>query len=103
EDGIRDRNVTGVQTCALPISLFDRRWLDAAAERWTSEPHPDDRTETILSVDPARYGADETAVCVRRGFHVLAFAAWHHSDTMERSEERRVGKEWRWRGVGLQG
>src|SRR5699024_11942867 len=22
EDGIRDRNVTGVQTCALPISLF---------------------------------------------------------------------------------
>src|SRR5438067_2603039 len=25
EDGIRDRNVTGVQTCALPIS--DARWL----------------------------------------------------------------------------
>src|SRR5699024_8784183 len=23
EDGIRDRNVTGVQTCALPISGFD--------------------------------------------------------------------------------
>src|SRR5699024_2467732 len=23
EDGIRDRNVTGVQTCALPISLYD--------------------------------------------------------------------------------
>src|SRR5437868_13773474 len=22
EDGIRDRNVTGVQTCALPISVF---------------------------------------------------------------------------------
>src|SRR5699024_10713860 len=22
EDGIRDRNVTGVQTCALPISFF---------------------------------------------------------------------------------
>src|SRR5207249_8606493 len=26
EDGIRDRNVTGVQTCALPI-LFGERWL----------------------------------------------------------------------------
>src|SRR5699024_11612014 len=25
EDGIRDRNVTGVQTCALPISLLFRR------------------------------------------------------------------------------
>src|SRR5699024_11761369 len=24
EDGIRDRNVTGVQTCALPISLVAR-------------------------------------------------------------------------------
>src|SRR5207249_7778908 len=23
EDGIRDRNVTGVQTCALPISAFE--------------------------------------------------------------------------------
>src|SRR5437868_11265839 len=27
EDGIRDRNVTGVQTCALPISLI--RWSRA--------------------------------------------------------------------------
>src|SRR5699024_11233349 len=25
EDGIRDRNVTGVQTCALPISWLQRR------------------------------------------------------------------------------
>jgi len=25
EDGIRDRDVTGVQTCALPISAFDGR------------------------------------------------------------------------------
>src|SRR5207249_8664564 len=27
EDGIRDRNVTGVQTCALPISLHSPRVL----------------------------------------------------------------------------
>src|SRR6266704_5717037 len=26
EDGIRDRNVTGVQTCALPISALVIRW-----------------------------------------------------------------------------
>src|SRR5699024_57819 len=26
EDGIRDRNVTGVQTCALPIYLISARW-----------------------------------------------------------------------------
>src|SRR2546427_11967036 len=30
EDGIRDLTVTGVQTCALPIS--SRRWREAAAE-----------------------------------------------------------------------
>src|SRR5207249_5751257 len=28
EDGIRDRNVTGVQTCALPISARMRRFGD---------------------------------------------------------------------------
>src|SRR5207249_6076977 len=32
EDGIRDRNVTGVQTCALPISLLGDR-LDQAIAR----------------------------------------------------------------------
>src|SRR5699024_11661237 len=26
EDGIRDRNVTGVQTCALPICFKDEQW-----------------------------------------------------------------------------
>src|SRR5699024_2181488 len=30
EDGIRDRNVTGVQTCALPIFLIMRREQDGA-------------------------------------------------------------------------
>src|SRR5699024_11934653 len=32
EDGIRDRNVTGVQTCALPI--FPARVDDIAGSRW---------------------------------------------------------------------
>src|SRR5699024_12434692 len=30
EDGIRDRNVTGVQTCALPISVGTPVGIDAA-------------------------------------------------------------------------
>src|SRR5205823_8732325 len=29
EDGIRDKLVTGVQTCALPISLVERIWIVA--------------------------------------------------------------------------
>src|SRR5699024_683786 len=34
EDGIRDRNVTGVQTCALPIS-FDRKWMSRTSKPTT--------------------------------------------------------------------
>src|SRR5699024_7896423 len=37
EDGIRDRNVTGVQTCALPIYLYS-----------SSELHPRERSFTGL-------------------------------------------------------
>src|SRR5437773_7817191 len=33
EDGIRDRDVTGVQTCALPISFEDRVKAQEAIER----------------------------------------------------------------------
>src|SRR5699024_11460259 len=39
EDGIRDRNVTGVQTCALPISSFDDArtpQCDSALNRMTA-------------------------------------------------------------------
>src|SRR5699024_11447478 len=40
EDGIRDRNVTGVQTCALPISLYsytkNNAFLKAVRRFWIS-------------------------------------------------------------------
>src|SRR5699024_12536094 len=36
EDGIRDRNVTGVQTCALPISLRDEFCPTPAPRRPTA-------------------------------------------------------------------
>src|SRR5699024_12195918 len=35
EDGIRDRNVTGVQTCALPILTEPRASTSAPARSWT--------------------------------------------------------------------
>src|SRR5690625_7035204 len=70
EDGIRDGHVTGVQTCALPISP-DRRQLGGL----------------ILIGDAAIEGIQKPP----RGFnHVQNLAA-------TRSEERRVGKEWRCR------
>src|SRR5699024_2186904 len=40
EDGIRDRNVTGVQTCALPISQVR---LDEGDRRDEDDPEPLDR------------------------------------------------------------
>src|SRR2546425_76037 len=67
EDGIRDKLVTGVQTCALPIS---RRGNSAAAE---PEPGGARRTQTG--------GAQKRKRCKK------LFG--------ERSEERRVGKECR--------
>src|SRR5688572_31689047 len=40
EDGIRDLTVTGVQTCALPIWLRDRRAVHHGSARQTGDPPP---------------------------------------------------------------
>src|SRR5699024_11252276 len=60
EDAIRDRNVTGVQTCALPISMKQLLQL----------------LENDCTLTPAQLASMT-------------------GSTQERSEERRVGKEWR--------
>src|SRR5207248_6454419 len=52
EDGIRDRTVTGVQTCALPISL-SRLGLDPRDEPTTAPLHPADR-DPIATVPTTR-------------------------------------------------
>src|SRR5699024_11794845 len=73
EDGIRDRNVTGVQTCALPISggpgRVDRRL----------------RADLLLALGGLRHHA-----------HLLLLPE-EEDRPHRRSEERRVVKEWRWR------
>src|SRR5699024_11984114 len=84
EDGIRDRNVTGVQTCALPIS----------------EPSP--VFQPIVPLTPQwsdlpAFPVDALPDVIRN--YVSAVA--EHSQTAPdmaaviRSEERRVGKEGR--------
>src|SRR2546430_5836524 len=82
EDGIRDLTVTGVQTCALPISL-DRDDLDDAAAL-------QDR-QRVVGIE-----ARETVARKKRPvdlfFAVLPAAPARHRG---RSEERRVGKECR--------
>src|SRR2546430_13099435 len=83
EDGIRDLTVTGVQTCALPISLLAPRLTVAAdgralAPQWVG-------LETI---------SERQSLRLR-----LRFALRAPPGTVEvttrRSEERRVGKEGR--------
>src|SRR5437868_15500432 len=78
EDGIRDPNVTGVQTCALPICDHDE---DDAEER-PGVPEVD------LDRDVEDLAARERPKLRRRAGL--------------RSEERRVGKECRAAGGGCQ-
>src|SRR5437773_11068660 len=79
EDGIRDRDVTGVQTCALPISPGSGRAPPRAARaRGQSAPRPPGRARG--------QGARAHATKVTR-----------LTSSRVRSEERRVGKECRCR------
>src|SRR5687767_15689660 len=75
EDGIRDKLVTGVQTCALPICLLDRRGRigESAVPHGRAQPFATPRTAL------SRLHAERLRQDRRRS----------------RSEERRVGKECR--------
>src|SRR5690625_6134255 len=82
EDGIRDGHVTGVQTCALPIcySQMDKsgdHTLDGSCSRYGLT----DLIHKSISVMPV---APESKISVGSTM-----------ETVTRSEERRVGKEWR--------
>src|SRR5205823_8612857 len=80
EDGIRDKLVTGVQTCALPISVT--RALVGEVRVALAL-----RARVVHVDQPARaYGVGERAPRGER--HVLERAALLE----RRSEERRVGK-----------
>src|SRR5699024_11850834 len=94
EDGIRDRNVTGVQTCALPISAVStasfRRslpWYCTPEEETGKEIEMEDIYHPLLS-DPV-----ENSLTLDRGCLITGSNASGKSTF--RSEERRVGKECR--------
>src|SRR5699024_11931217 len=52
EDGIRDRNVTGVQTCALPISL-ERKYHTSSLPTHSPFPSCARRPSTNTKVSPS--------------------------------------------------
>src|SRR5256885_8174887 len=83
EDGIRDYKVTGVQTCALPIS---RNTLLRFSSCCASQ------TSSLISTGPP--GAEPPTLFTRMSTRPNFFThAWTMAET--RSEERRVGKECR--------
>src|SRR5699024_4344999 len=51
EDGIRDRNVTGVQTCALPLSARRACLRLPGLSRWRDAPLCDDLFHTSTAED----------------------------------------------------
>src|SRR5207253_6418328 len=91
EDGIRDGHVTGVQTCALPISENQNVALFGTYARY-------DGLLTLftfatlfwLSVQAL---ADQAEA--RMLIRVMLASGYAVAATAIRSEERRVGKEWR--------
>src|SRR5699024_11293047 len=48
EDGIRDRNVTGVQTCALPIYLLDSQIVLEGAQAFSSWQSIEDYIDGVI-------------------------------------------------------
>src|SRR5690606_41052211 len=87
EDGIRDFHVTGVQTCALPILSSPENIARLDAIRADLDRIADPRGATQAQIDAV----------IARTPAVVWFSGSVHGD--ERSEERRVGEEWRWRAA----
>src|SRR5205085_7054462 len=85
EDGIRDLTVTGVQTCALPISLPAASPLKPPAIRPARAPRTKDRRpNSVLKTALSRIiHLDILLLCLTKTIF------------SRRSEERRVGKECR--------
>src|SRR2546430_3267816 len=84
EDGIRDLTVTGVQTCALPISQTDDKAAEQLACCETADKIVRNACDRIVSTEPL----------------IKRFLLWCRLTALgiyraERSEERRVGKECR--------
>src|SRR5699024_11585831 len=79
EDGIRDRNVTGVQTCALPICsiLPELRVIDSGL------------LKGFVIINP-RWAGFKPADYYQASISIQATAEQQEES---RSEERRVGKE----------
>src|SRR5207248_7286807 len=83
EDGIRDRTVTGVQTCALPISEFDVAYGEGISK--TGELIDIGIEHRIIEKSGSWFSYGDVRIGQGR----------ENAKLFLRSEERRVGKECR--------
>src|SRR5699024_11237390 len=91
EDGIRDRNVTGVQTCALPIYRPNRR----NCVRSTATNTASKKQKTAASPVPAHPSPPhfyQNGVAPEHRLRPPPPTATGPTMALPRSEERRVGK-----------
>src|SRR5690606_39640401 len=93
EDGIRDFHVTGVQTCALPI-FTPFLWMLSSSFKVEA-----DVLKFPIEWIPSTWNAAENYNEVWFGTKSFVLNYWNSIKvavlTTIRSEERRVGKEWR--------
>src|SRR5690606_40708527 len=92
-DGIRDFHVTGVQTCALPISrsqIMDRNRTIASYAELTADL---ETANTAFQAEVDSLTDQRDALTLERdALTVERDALATERDEFERSEERRVGK-----------
>src|SRR5699024_11638336 len=92
EDGIRDRNVTGVQTCALPISYFLRAYFSHRLTRaFGGVPLQLRVTQLTDPQESFLLSRSSYTDCMKQILSDIENAAECLKDRT-RSEERRVGK-----------
>src|SRR5690606_40808120 len=93
EDGIRDFHVTGVQTCALPIllNIAEKKSKQRVVNAYGSIP-PFVNHLTAYKLTGNRYCLD-TAIIQAHDY--ISEQVYSKNTEPVRSEERRVGKEWR--------
>src|SRR5436305_10696610 len=96
EDGIRDADVTGVQTCALPICEYTPR--DVVSDDLGGMSFEDAIDGTIVNFDDGDI-VTGTVVKVDKD-EVLLDIGFKSEGVIPRSEERRVGRECDARGRG---
>src|SRR5207247_6078259 len=94
EDGIRDPLVTGVQTCALPISPVYEERDEHPAAVWSAERLGVRQGRHQRLPPPREGGRDQFRADRHQGGGSLPPRDRARRDGRRRSEERRVGKGW---------